>query len=66
MKYRVVQTAIFQKLLKNLLINLSEKYSKKVALEYSAFLRSQLRTLKEFPYLWPLKIALKHSRTIML
>ena len=54
MKYRVVQTAIFQKQLKNLLINLSQKYSKKVALEYALFLRQQLKTLEEFPNMWPL------------
>ena len=54
MKYRVVQTAIFQNQLKKLLLNLSQEYSKKVALEYDLFLRQQIKMLEEFPYLWPL------------
>lgn len=54
MKYRVVQTAIFQNQLKELLLNLSQEYSKKVALEYDLFLRQQIKMLEEFPYLWPL------------
>ena len=54
MKYRVVQTAIFQNQLKELLLNLSQEYSKKVALEYDLFLREQIKMLEEFPYLWPL------------
>ena len=54
MKYRVVQTAIFQSLLKDLLINLGQKYSKKIALEYDEFLKKQIKMLEEYPYMWPL------------
>lgn len=54
MKYRVVQTAIFQNQLKELLLDLSQEYSEKVALEYDLFLRQQIKMLEEFPYLWPL------------
>lgn len=54
MRYRVVQTAIFQSLLKELLFNLSQKYSKKVAIEYDEFLKSQLKMLEEYPFMWPL------------
>ena len=54
MKYRVVQTAIFQSLLKDLLINLGQKYSKNIALEYDEFLKKQIKMLEEYPYMWPL------------
>ena len=54
MKYRVVLTAIFQNTLKDLLENLSREYSKRTALDYDLYLKAQLKTLEEFPYLWPL------------
>lgn len=54
MKYRVVQTAIFQSLLKDLLRNLGQKYSKKIALEYDEFLKKQIKMLEVYPYMWPL------------
>ena len=54
MRYRVVLTAIFQESLKDLLLNLSQEYSRKVANEYDEFLKKQLKTLEEFPYIGPL------------
>ena len=54
MRYRVVLTAIFQSLLKELLFNLSQSYSKKVAIEYDEYLKKQLKMLEEYPFMWPL------------
>ena len=53
MKYSVVRTDTFEKHLIDILIYLSQTYSKKVANDYLDYLESQLKVLEDFPYMWP-------------
>ena len=53
MSFKIIESDTFKTELKGILHYLSHTYSHKVAEEYFLYLIGQLKSLIEFPYMWP-------------